>query len=113
MLLAFPRDLDLPKFKPYLDGRLIAQDKASCLPPFILLFGCHRPDLSVRALDATAAPGNKTSFLSALLHESQGTIQAFEHDKHRFGTLKTMLAKAGCKSESTASFLGGHLRCGG
>jgi putative methyltransferase len=72
-------------------------------------------------IDATAAPGNKTTHLSALLgnkgkvssftdpflaswfpsahsifHAAQ--LFAFERDKGRFATLKSMLTKAGCQN---------------
>lgn len=57
--------LNLRKFAPYLDGRLIAQDKASCMPGFLLLQGLAEMSLPPVVLDATAAPGNKTSYVSA------------------------------------------------
>ena len=65
-LLGFAADaLNLRKFAPYLDGRLIAQDKASCMPGFLLLQGLAEMSLPPVVLDATAAPGNKTSYVSA------------------------------------------------
>ena len=65
-LLGFAADaLNLRKFAPYLDGRLIAQDKASCMPGFLLLQGLADQGSSLFVLDATAAPGNKTSYVSA------------------------------------------------
>lgn len=105
MLLAFPRDLDLPTFEPYLAGQLIAQDKASCLPPFILCSTLGQE--TVHGIDATAAPGNKTSFLSAIFQQNSddSSVIAFEQDKHRFKTLERMLQTAGCKS-TNLSFLG-------
>lgn len=98
MVMAFPRSLDLPRFQPYLEGKMIAQDKASCLPPYILC-STGKP---IIAIDATAAPGNKTSFLSALMYEKSQNenIIAFEQDKHRYKTLQQMLKKAACSSES-------------
>lgn len=112
MLLAFPRDLELPALMPYRDGQLIAQDKASCLPPYILCSTLG--ETQVRAADATAAPGNKTSFLSALLQQKETTgsnVVAFEQDKYRFRTLEMMLKTAGCKSALTVrKFLRGCKR---
>lgn len=73
-------------------GHLIIQDKASCLPPYIL-----NPTKDDILIDACSAPGNKTTFASALMH-NQGTIYAFERDKLRFKTLEDTLSKAGCKN---------------
>ena len=44
-------------------GHLIIQDKASCLPPHVL-----RPTRHDILIDACAAPGNKTTFASALMN---------------------------------------------
>jgi len=100
-LLFFPKQLQLKGFAPFEDGRLIAQDKASCLPAYVLLGGLAdtlQTDLEV--VDATAAPGNKTTHLSALLSTS-GRITALERDKFRFRTLQKMVSQAGCKNVKT------------
>ncbi|KAI5897760.1 S-adenosyl-L-methionine-dependent methyltransferase [Schizophyllum commune H4-8] len=78
----------------YKSGKLILQDKASCFPPLVL-----NPPASNKAtvIDATAAPGNKTTYLSALMGNN-GKLFAFERDKRRFQTLKTMVTKAACKN---------------
>ncbi|KAL1748928.1 S-adenosyl-L-methionine-dependent methyltransferase [Schizophyllum fasciatum] len=78
----------------YKSGKLILQDKASCFPPLVL-----NPPASSQAtvIDATAAPGNKTTYLSALM-QNNGKLFAFERDKRRFQTLKTMVSKAACKN---------------
>jgi 25S rRNA (cytosine2278-C5)-methyltransferase len=72
----FSRDLHVPDlllFSPqttfnndplYLSGKIILQDKASCFPAIVL--SPPATDESV-VIDATAAPGNKTSHLSALM----------------------------------------------
>lgn len=98
-LLALPSKVDLEKLQPYTDGRLIAQDKASCFPAALLLSDIALLGAGERfdVIDATAAPGNKTTMLSALLGQ-RGTVWAFERDPKRFETLKTMVAKARCKS---------------
>lgn len=45
-------------------GKIILQDKASCFPAIAL----SPPDEEdVQVIDATAAPGNKTTLLSALM----------------------------------------------
>lgn len=78
----------------YAAGHLILQDKASCFPAYVL-------DPSsvggAEAIDATAAPGNKTSHLSMLLGNA-GKVHAFELSPKRFELLQKMIAKAGCKN---------------
>ncbi|KAG8213065.1 S-adenosyl-L-methionine-dependent methyltransferase [Butyriboletus roseoflavus] len=78
----------------YKTGKIILQDKASCFSAVVLA-----PPSNEHAvvIDATAAPGNKTSHLSARMG-GKGKLYAFERDKRRFSTLKTMLAKASCKN---------------
>jgi putative methyltransferase len=53
----------------------------------------------VHAIDACAAPGNKTSHLSALM-KNTGKIWAFDLDSRRLGLLKKLTGRAGCKSKS-------------
>ncbi|KAI6039795.1 S-adenosyl-L-methionine-dependent methyltransferase [Pisolithus marmoratus] len=103
---AFARDEHIPDlliFHPqrqfhddvsYTTGKVILQDKASCFPATVLAPPAE--DDSV-VIDATAAPGNKTSHLSALM-ANRGKLYAFERDQKRYRTLKTMLTKAGCKN---------------
>ncbi|KIJ14282.1 hypothetical protein PAXINDRAFT_79595 [Paxillus involutus ATCC 200175] len=78
----------------YKTGKIILQDKASCFPATVL---APPSDEHGVVIDATAAPGNKTSHLSALMG-GKGKLYAFERDKRRFSTLKTMLVKATCKN---------------
>lgn len=93
-LLLFSPNKTFHDHAAYKSGKLILQDKASCFPPLVL-----NPPSSHNAvvIDATAAPGNKTTYLSALMH-NKGKLYAFERDKRRFQTLKTMVAKATCKN---------------
>ncbi|KIK96464.1 hypothetical protein PAXRUDRAFT_10806 [Paxillus rubicundulus Ve08.2h10] len=103
---AFARDehiLDLLLFNPraqfhndicYKTGKVILQDKASCFPATVLAPPSEEHSV---VIDATAAPGNKTSHLSALMG-GKGKLYAFERDKRRFSTLKAMLSKATCKN---------------
>ncbi|EIW67267.1 hypothetical protein TREMEDRAFT_72198 [Tremella mesenterica DSM 1558] len=79
----------------YASGAVILQDKASCFPAKVLMHGWR--DGEGECLDATAAPGNKTSHLAALMG-NRSTIWAFERSKGRFITLEKMLAKAGCNN---------------
>ncbi|WFD36191.1 25S rRNA (cytosine(2278)-C(5))-methyltransferase [Malassezia cuniculi] len=75
----------------YRDGAIVLQDLASCFPAAIL-------GAAETALDATAAPGNKTSHLSALMG-GEGTLYAFERAPMRYKTLVRMLGRAGCLAE--------------
>ncbi|CAL1716825.1 unnamed protein product [Somion occarium] len=93
-LLLFSPDIQLSDDPLYTAGKLILQDKASCFPAYIL---SPPDDDNGVVIDATAAPGNKTSHLSALM-QNKGTLYAFERDKRRFATLQMMLAKARCKN---------------
>ncbi|KAF7424276.1 hypothetical protein PC9H_009582 [Pleurotus ostreatus] len=78
----------------YLSGKIILQDKASCFPAIVL----NPPSTeTATVIDATSAPGNKTSHLSALMG-GKGTLYAFERDFKRFSTLKHMLSSARCQN---------------
>ncbi|ORY35522.1 S-adenosyl-L-methionine-dependent methyltransferase [Naematelia encephala] len=77
----------------YTSGAIILQDKASCFPARILMEGWKEGD----CLDATAAPGNKTSFISALM-ANRSKVYAFERSGVRYKTLETMLARAECRN---------------
>lgn len=94
-LLVFPSKTSLLADAAYGGGMVILQDKASCFSAAIL---APPPDSVV--IDATAAPGNKTTHLSALM-KNTGQIIAFEKDKKRFATLEKMVSKAGCKNVET------------
>jgi 25S rRNA (cytosine2278-C5)-methyltransferase len=96
----------------YLQGKIIFQDKASCFPAVVL---DPPAEDNCFVIDATAAPGNKTTHLSALMKNKGRVCQptlsshtdwliggmklfAFEKDAKRFDTLKKMLLKAGCEN---------------
>ncbi|KAF4614075.1 hypothetical protein D9613_007884 [Agrocybe pediades] len=102
-LLLFDPNVSFQDDPLYKSGKIILQDKASCFPALVL--SPPAADSSV-IIDATAAPGNKTSHLSALM-ENKGKLYAFERDRKRFSTLKMMLSKAGCSNVSpiNADFL--------
>jgi putative methyltransferase len=89
-LLTFPCNTNLSSNQMYLDGSLIIQDKASCMPAFLL-----DPPPGSHVVDSCAAPGNKTSHLAAIVGPS-GQIHAFERDEKRYETLVKMLNRAGC-----------------
>jgi putative methyltransferase len=73
-LLAFNPALQFRDDPSYKTGKIILQDKASCFSAFVLALPCNDPNAVV--IDATAAPGNKTSHLSALMG-NQGKVIHF------------------------------------
>lgn len=66
------------------DSRAVIQQKASCMPP-LLLSQCL-VDRPCPAVDACAAPGNKTTYLASLLGP-ESSVVAYERDSGRFRTL--------------------------
>ncbi|KAI0767919.1 S-adenosyl-L-methionine-dependent methyltransferase [Irpex lacteus] len=93
-LLLFPPDTQFVQDSVYREGKIILQDKASCFPAFILAPPAEKNTVTI---DATAAPGNKTSHLAALM-QNKGKLFAFERDRKRYATLQTMLSRAQCKN---------------
>ncbi|WWC63282.1 uncharacterized protein I303_105882 [Kwoniella dejecticola CBS 10117] len=83
------------KSRWYEDGGIILQDKASCMPAKVLMWAWE--DDEGECIDATAAPGNKTSYVSALMG-NKGILHAFERSPNRYKTLTRMLEKAHCKN---------------
>lgn len=69
-LLLFPPDTPFVDDPLYQSGKLILQDKASCFPAFVLDPPANEHSV---VIDATAAPGNKTSHLCALM-ENKGKV---------------------------------------
>ncbi|NXS24358.1 NSUN5 methyltransferase, partial [Mystacornis crossleyi] len=88
-LLVFPSQTDLHDNLLYTSGHIILQDKASCLPAFLL-----GPVAGSHVIDACAAPGNKTSHLAAIL-KNKGQIFAFDVDPKRVAAMNTLLIRAG------------------
>ncbi|CDU24318.1 uncharacterized protein SPSC_03389 [Sporisorium scitamineum] len=89
----------LLKSEMYRDNWIVMQDLASCFPAFIL-----DPPQAGQVVDATSAPGNKTSHLAAIMFskrssfaqtEEMGRIDAFERDPIRYKTLVKRLAAVG------------------
>lgn len=90
-------------------GRLIIQDKASCFPSQILSdewvqIKARDPSRRVDMVDATAAPGNKTSHLSAESYQPSSThekgtfrasIFAFDRSVDRAKLLESRMKAAG------------------
>lgn len=92
-LLAFHPQQNLTNHKYYLNGSLIFQNKASCIPAAVL-----DAPLESTVIDACAAPGNKTSHLAALLCGT-GKVLAFERDNKRVNVLRKMLTTANASVE--------------
>lgn len=104
----FVRDMHLPEllvFSPktdfhdhflYTAGHIILQDKASCLPAYLL-----NPPPGSQVIDACAAPGNKTSHLAAIM-KNKGTLFAFDLDAKRLATMSTLLLRAGVTCQKLA-----------
>ncbi|RKO92155.1 S-adenosyl-L-methionine-dependent methyltransferase [Blyttiomyces helicus] len=91
-ILLLPSNIDLHDNKLLENGSIIIQDKASCFPAFVL-----NPPKGCEVIDACAAPGNKTSHLSAIM-QNTGKIRAFDMDKRRLQTLIKLSGRAGCKN---------------
>ncbi|KAJ2670128.1 hypothetical protein GGH99_006284 [Coemansia sp. RSA 1285] len=90
-LLVLPPGTDLHAHPLYVGGSIILQDKASCMPAHVV-----RPAAGSAALDACAAPGNKTSHMASLMGNS-GRIFAFDMDKQRLDTLVKLTNAAKCE----------------
>ncbi|KAF6767198.1 Bacterial Fmu (Sun)/eukaryotic nucleolar NOL1/Nop2p [Kalmanozyma brasiliensis GHG001] len=78
----------------YKESWVVLQDLASCFPAYIL-----DPPRGGSVVDATSAPGNKTSHLSALMAQpmgqDKGRVDAFERDPVRYRTLVKRLTAVG------------------
>ncbi|CAG9803396.1 unnamed protein product [Chironomus riparius] len=66
------------------EGKFLLQDKASCLPSFLL-----NPPHKSTVLDMCSAPGNKTTHLAAMM-KNKGKIYAVEMNTRRYNTLVEM-----------------------
>ena len=101
-IVHIPQSLDLHDHPLIQSHSLILQTKASCLPPYFLLQDLYdNPSASspcFDVIDATAAPGNKTTFLGDILRNryllfhslhSRGTVYAFDRDERRFHILES------------------------
>ncbi|XP_068589116.1 28S rRNA (cytosine-C(5))-methyltransferase [Cebidichthys violaceus] len=100
-LLAFSPKTDFHDHFLYKAGHIILQDKASCLPAYLL-----NPPPGSHLIDACAAPGNKTSHLAAIM-KNKGKLFAFDLDAKRLATMSTLLLRAGvtCQQLANQDFL--------
>ncbi|KAL0994496.1 hypothetical protein UPYG_G00123020 [Umbra pygmaea] len=100
-VLVFSAKTDFHDHYLYKAGHIILQDKASCLPAYLL-----NPSAGSVVLDACAAPGNKTSHLAAIM-KNKGRLFAFDLDAKRLATMSTLLLRAGvtCQQLANQDFL--------
>ncbi|KAJ1935038.1 hypothetical protein GGF37_006144, partial [Kickxella alabastrina] len=90
-VLVFPPGTVLHLHPLYVDGSVVLQDKASCMPAHVV-----QPQPGSEALDACAAPGNKTSHMVSLM-ANKGRVHAFDMDSRRMQTLVELTTKARCR----------------
>jgi 25S rRNA (cytosine2278-C5)-methyltransferase len=81
-------------------GQMIIQDKASCFPSQVLFDEWSESGRRGHFIDACAAPGNKTSHLSALLWDSNhenfsSKVFAFDRNISRCELLRSRMQQAG------------------
>ena len=92
-LLVLPPATSLHQHTLVQSGKVILQDKGSCLSALCLIHGNEKP-LKGDYLDACAAPGNKTSHLAALIAETlpslkqKGTVYALDRSSTRLASLQ-------------------------
>ncbi|KAJ1850251.1 putative 28S rRNA (cytosine-C(5))-methyltransferase, partial [Coemansia sp. RSA 2703] len=91
-VLVFPAGTAMHAQELVADGSVVVQDKASCMAAHVA-----RPRAGKPAIDACAAPGNKTSHLASLMG-GRGTVYAFDRDARRLRTLEHMTRQAHCTS---------------
>ena len=88
-ILEGAKERELEETALYREGKIYLQSLSSMLPPLFL-----EPKAGESILDMTAAPGGKTTQLSAL-SEGGALITACEKDKFRFERLKYNVEKQG------------------
>lgn len=91
-LLVLSPKCNITELPGYKNGALVSQDKASCLPAYIL-----SPPKGAHVIDCCAAPGNKTTQLASYVGVD-GKVFAIERDSERFEILKKMVSRAGASS---------------
>ncbi|KAG0562494.1 hypothetical protein KC19_9G151000 [Ceratodon purpureus] len=91
-LLVLPAGTDLHKHPLVLNGSIVLQGKASCMPAQALA-----PDCDWEVLDACAAPGNKTVHLAALM-AGRGKVIACEINEKRAQRLQENVRLTGASN---------------
>ncbi|XP_068759365.1 28S rRNA (cytosine-C(5))-methyltransferase-like isoform X1 [Montipora capricornis] len=100
-VLVFPSGTDLHDHPLYVNGEILLQDKASCIPAHVLL-----PPPGSHVIDACAAPGNKSSHVASIM-SNKGKIFRFDTDKKRLSVMEKLMKTAGvdCVTTTNCSFL--------
>jgi len=88
-LFAFHTSVNLSELALTKANKLVLQDRASCLPPFVL-----RPEVGDIVLDCCAAPGNKTHQLAEFVG-TKGKVLACEADPKRYKLLSNRMDSLG------------------
>ncbi|GAD98326.1 NOL1/NOP2/sun domain protein, putative [Paecilomyces variotii No. 5] len=100
-LVAIPPGIDLTSTSAYKNGEIILQDKASCVPAYLLL-GDADTKWDGDLIDGCAAPGNKTTHLASLLRSKSRVsktklpaVYSMDASPTRAKTLQKMVTLAG------------------
>ncbi|XP_068757883.1 28S rRNA (cytosine-C(5))-methyltransferase-like [Montipora capricornis] len=108
-VMVFPSGTDLHDHPLYVNGEILLQDKASCIPAHVLL-----PPPGSHVIDACTAPGNKSSHVASIMsnkgyHQSINLkkIFGFDTDKKRLSVMEKLMKIAGadCVTTTNCSFL--------
>jgi putative methyltransferase len=88
-LLCFPPRTSMHMEREVDEGKLILQDRASCLSALAL-----SPPAGAEVFDTCAAPGNKTSHLASIMG-GDGRVIAFERNPQRCAMLRNRMEAVG------------------
>ncbi|RZF36127.1 hypothetical protein LSTR_LSTR007201 [Laodelphax striatellus] len=94
-MLVFPRDTFFQHHPAYREGKIVLQDKASCLQSC-----CVKPPPGSVVLDMCSAPGMKTSLYAAMI-QNTGKIYAIERSEFRFHDMQNILETLGATCVTT------------
>lgn len=92
-LISIPESVKLHDDPLLTEGKIVIQDKASCLPSFLMYDVMKELNCIGDVIDGCAAPGNKTSHIADLLHNQE--VYAFDRDAKRLKTLQNLCKKLG------------------
>lgn len=103
LIIKNANEKQIQKLDIYEKGYIYLQSLSSMIPPLVL-----NPDPGEKVLDLTAAPGSKTTQLSALMNNT-GYILANELDKIRYERLKFNIEAQGAEIVETINGRGEKL----